>query len=75
MDRIPLINPQLVKVVATKAERTPAPVLKAEVVSSEPIKSSRAQGESVEKKTSSEEQHYKVVLKIGNTSFFLLTLF
>ncbi|MBQ0729987.1 MAG: flagellar hook-length control protein FliK [Oleispira antarctica] len=65
MDRIPLINPQLVKVVATKAERTPAPVLKAEVVSSEPIKSSRAQEESVEKKTSSEEQRYKVILKIG----------
>jgi hypothetical protein len=38
MDRIPLINPSLVKVVAAQAERTPAPILRAEVVSSELIK-------------------------------------
>ncbi len=38
MDRIPLINPNLVKVIAAQAERTPAPVLRAEVASSEPIK-------------------------------------
>jgi len=38
MDRIPLINPKLVQVVTAKAERTPAPILRAEVVSSERIK-------------------------------------
>lgn len=38
MTRIPLINPKLVNVVAAKAEKTPAPVLRAEVVSSEPVK-------------------------------------
>ena len=88
MARIPLINPQLVKVVAAQAERTPAPVLKAEVISSEPIKSAAVQNEPVDKKASlkqqtsqdesnseqksnpdskkgSNEQHYKVVLKIG----------
>lgn len=38
MDRIPLINPNLVQVVTAKAERTPEPVLRAEVISSERIK-------------------------------------
>jgi hypothetical protein len=71
MDRIPLINPQLVKVVSAQAERTSTPVLKAEVVSSEPVKSPPAQTDSVDNKNSTDnksaadEQHYKVVLKIG----------
>jgi hypothetical protein len=43
MTRIPLINPKLVNVVAAKAEKTPAPVLRAEVVSSEPVKASSDQ--------------------------------
>ena len=71
MDRIPLINPQLVKVVSAKAESTSTPVLKAEVVSSEPVKSPPSQTESANNKSSSDnksaadEQRYKVVLKIG----------
>mgnify|MGYP000523286390 CR=1 FL=1 len=52
MDRIPLINPKLIKVVAANADNRPTPVLQAEVVSSEPIKESK-------------DQQYKVILKIG----------
>lgn len=37
MDRIPLINPRLINVVSAKADKTPVAILKAEVVSSEPI--------------------------------------
>jgi hypothetical protein len=65
MARIPLINPQLVKVVAARAESTPAPILRAEVISSEPIKASPSQNESQDKKIASNEQNYKVVLQIG----------
>jgi len=52
MDRIPLINPKLIKVVSANADNRPTPVLQAEVVSSEPIKESK-------------DQQYKVTLKIG----------
>lgn len=47
MDRIPLINPKLVNVVSAKADKTPVAILKAEVVSSEPIlsQSKHAQSE------------------------------
>ena len=65
MARIPLINPQLVKVIAARAESTPAPILRAEVISSEPIKASPSQVESQNKKITSNEQSYKIVLQIG----------
>jgi hypothetical protein len=51
MVRIPLINPKLVNVVAAQAERTPAAILRAEVVSSEPIKATSGKNESPSKIT------------------------
>lgn len=72
MDTIPLINPKLVKVVTVQAERTPAPVLRAEVVSSTPVKEpSSTKTESTDSKTASsaesvvKQQKYKIILKIG----------
>ena len=59
MDRIPLINPKLVKVSAT-AERAPESVIRAEVISSTPTKESVT---SQAKNT--QQQEYKVVLKVG----------
>jgi hypothetical protein len=50
MDRVPLINPRLVNVVAAQAERTPA-ILRAEIVSSEPIKATPGQNKSPSKIT------------------------
>ncbi|MBL4797170.1 MAG: flagellar hook-length control protein FliK [Oleispira sp.] len=59
MDRIPLINPKLIKVSAT-TERAPTSVLRAEVISSTPIKETApSQGQETR------QQEYKVVLKIG----------
>jgi len=52
MDRIPLINPKLIKVVAANAQSRPTSVLQAEVIASEPLKDSNS-------------QQYKVTLKIG----------
>lgn len=43
MDIIPLINPKLIKVVAAQADRASMPILRAEVVSSEPINSNTPQ--------------------------------
>jgi hypothetical protein len=51
MVRIPLINPRLVNVVAAQAESTPAAILRAEVVSSEPIKATSRQNETPSKIT------------------------
>jgi len=74
MDRIPLINPKLIKVSST-IESAPAPILRAEVVSSTPVKNSavnspgtqtKEQAESQAKDTSkASTQEYKIVLKIG----------
>lgn len=58
MDRIPLINPKLIKVSAA-AEKAPTSVLRAEVISSTPIK------ESAPQEQRNQQQEYKVVLKIG----------
>ena len=72
MDTIPLINPKLVKVVTVQAERAPAPLLRAEVVSSTPVKEpSSTKTESTDSKTASsaesvvKQQKYKIILKIG----------
>lgn len=46
MDRIPLINPRLINVVSAKADKTPVAILKAEVVSSEPILSQNKHAQS-----------------------------
>ena len=62
MDRIPLINPRLVNVVSAKADKTPVAILKAEVVSSEPIPS---QEKPANQNSDSKEQQYRVVLKIA----------
>jgi hypothetical protein len=51
MDRVPLINPRLVNAVAVQTKSTPAPILRAEVVSSEPIKATSGQNESASKIT------------------------
>ena len=70
MDRIPLINPKLVKVSST-IEKVPAPILRAEVVSSTPIKEQvkeqvKEQTENQSKDTTkTNSQEYKIVLKIG----------
>jgi hypothetical protein len=66
MDRIPLINPKLVKVSST-IEKAPAPILRAEVVSSTPIKEQvKEQTENQSKDTTkTNSQEYKIVLKIG----------
>lgn len=59
MDRIPLINPKLIKVSAAP-ERAPESVLRAEVVSSTPIKETAAS-----QTQNTQQQAYKVVLKVG----------
>lgn len=59
MDRIPLINPKLIKVSAA-AERAPESILRAEVVSSTPTKES-----ATSQTNNSQQQNYKVVLRIG----------
>lgn len=59
MDRIPLINPKLIKVSAAD-ERAPESILRAEVVSSTPSKES-----TTSQTNNSQQQDYKVVLKIG----------
>ncbi|MGK0474945.1 MAG: hypothetical protein ACJAYV_000596 [Oleispira sp.] len=56
MDRVPLINPRLVNAVAAQAERTPAPILRAEVLSSEAIKATPEQHESPRQKTRLDQQ-------------------
>lgn len=77
MDRIPLINPKLIKVSAT-TDNTSGTVLRAEVVSSTPIKPSKAEPSKAEPSRTesstmarsantqnSTQQEYKVVLKVG----------
>tara|TARA_B110000008_G_scaffold116110_1_gene118895 strand:+ start:1441 stop:3261 length:1821 start_codon:yes stop_codon:yes gene_type:complete len=77
MDRIPLINPKLIKVSAT-TDNTSGTVLRAEVVSSTPIKPSKAEPSKAEPSRTesstmarsantqnSVQQEYKVVLKVG----------
>lgn len=69
MDRIPLINPKLIKVSAA-AERAPTSVLRAEVISSTPIKESTpSQGQETKQQETgqknTQQQEYKVTLKIG----------
>lgn len=72
MDRIPLINPKLIKVSAT-TDNTSGTVLRAEVVSSTLIKPSKAEPSRTESSTmarsantqNSTQQEYKVVLKVG----------
>jgi hypothetical protein len=77
MDRIPLINPKLIKVSAT-TDNTSGTVLRAEVVSSTPIKPSKVEPSKVEPSRTesstmarsantqnSTQQEYKVVLKVG----------
>ncbi len=74
MDRIPLINPKLVKV-SSAIEKAPAPALRAEVISSTPLKESsdnppatqtKEQANNTARNTSQESsQEYKIVLKIG----------
>lgn len=72
MDRIPLINPKLIKVSAA-AENTSGAVLRAEVVSSTPIKQTNKEPgnspsqESIKSKhQDGQQQEYKVVLKVGS---------
>lgn len=77
MDRIPLINPKLIKVSAT-TDNTSGTVLRAEVVSSTLIKPSKAEPSKAEPSRTesstmarsantqnSTQQEYKVVLKVG----------
>ena len=77
MARIPLINPKLIKVSAT-TDNTSGTVLRAEVVSSTPIKPSKAEPSKAEPSRTesstmarsantqnSTQQEYKVVLKVG----------
>ena len=74
MDRIPLINPNLIKV-STVSERASVSVLRAEVISSTPVKQSQDSHPTTEDKNQSDTtsknarqsniQEYKVVLKIG----------
>jgi hypothetical protein len=56
MDRVPLINPRLVNAVAVQTKSTPAPILRAEVVSSEPIKAPPSQNQSPSKITPQDQQ-------------------
>ena len=56
MDRIPLINPRLINVVSAKADKTPVAILKAEVVSSEPILSQNKHAQSKPSQTQETSQ-------------------
>lgn len=71
MDIIPLINPKLVKVVAAQADRAPTPILRAEVVSSEPITAPPKQSSpsvQAEAKSSDTSQEKSASTPLRNTS-------
>jgi hypothetical protein len=56
MDKVPLINPRLVNAVAVQTKSTPAPILRAEVVSSEPIKAPSSENKLPSKITRQDQQ-------------------